>query len=364
MKSLKGRLLGWYLLSVLAIFGIFAGVTWHDLERELHHKTWQRDYPNHPDWKLHGSYSEAEIDDIMSEWVGLLLVWTVPFVVLITLVGWSMARNSVQPIAHLNTQLQDITPQTLERAVTLPEADREFQELLRHINELLGRLHGAFAELDAYASKVAHQLRTPLAILRLKVEQAGARIDPELAESLQEDLLQLARVVEQSLMAAKAEQGRMVVRRSRFNLAELVRDQLDDFRLLAEEAGRSILARLPTDAWVEADMGHVRQIFQSLLTNALKHGQGVIRVRVVSNRESAALSIMNVLGEPSDNELGLGLGLRVVRALARLQPEAAFQSHQAGRRFSARLRLHASPVTPRGASTPEPAGESQARPAG
>jgi len=118
--------------------------------------------------------------------------------------------------------LQSIGPGTLGRKVELPEADEQFVSLLGHLNDMLGRLELSFSEMSEYAAKVAHELRTPLSIIRLKVEQSQGRIDAELAEELQEELLRLTHVVEQSLLIAKAEQGRLVWNIERFDLSAMV----------------------------------------------------------------------------------------------------------------------------------------------
>ncbi len=67
MKSLRVRLAVWFGLVFLALVAAFTFLTRHTLETELRQKTWQKNYPDHPDWKLHGSFSEAEVVDITNE---------------------------------------------------------------------------------------------------------------------------------------------------------------------------------------------------------------------------------------------------------------------------------------------------------
>jgi hypothetical protein len=57
----------WFGLVFLALVAAFTFLTRHTLETELRQKTWQKNYPDHPDWKLHGSFSEAEVVDITNE---------------------------------------------------------------------------------------------------------------------------------------------------------------------------------------------------------------------------------------------------------------------------------------------------------
>jgi signal transduction histidine kinase len=338
LKSLRWRLVAWFSISVVLILTAFTGFTYFYLRSELHNKNWQRDYPDHPDWKLHGSYSEAEVADIMEELVEMSLLYGIPLAVLAVIIGFMLANKSLRPIAHLNEQLQTIRAPDLSRRIELPEADAEFRGLVRHINESLARVERAYTDMSEYAAKVAHELRTPLAILRLKVEQAGERIAPELAEQVQAELHQLSHIVDQSLLIAKAEQGRLKQQLRTFDLAQLVNDVAEDFALLAQESDRVLrLAPMGTSP-VQADPKHVRQILHNLLTNALKHGQGNIHIRLHPRRGRFGLLIANGMrsGTGAQAET-LGLGLRVVETLLGLQPEIKCRRRCGRRDYLVRL---------------------------
>ncbi len=342
MKSLRWRLVAWFSISVLLLLTVFTGFTYYYLRSELHNKHWQRDYPSHPDWKLHGSYSEAEVADIMEELVEISLLYGIPLAVVAVVIGFALANKSLRPIARLNEQLQTIRAPDLSRRIELPEADAEFRGLVKHINDSLARVEHAYTDMSEYAAKVAHELRTPLAILRLKVEQAGDRIPPEFAEQLQAELHQLNHIVDQSLLIAKAEQGRVQLQVRTFDLAQLVADVAEDFALLAQENDRVVRLTAVPAAPVRADAKHVRQILHNLFTNALKHGQGHIQVRLAQRGSGFVLLIANGCraGGAVQPET-LGLGLRVVDTLLGLQPDLKCRRRRGTRGYLVRLRFPA-----------------------
>jgi len=320
----------------------------------LREKTWRRDYPQHPDWKLHGSYSEAEVRDVMGELVETSLEYGIPLALLTLLLGYWLARKSVKPIAVVNEQLQSIRAPKLSQRIQLPEVDREFRDLVHHINELLSRLERSFADMSEYAAKVTHELRTPLAILRLKVEQAGAQIAPELAEELQAELQQLAHVVDQSLLIAKAEQGGLVLARNTFDLAALVMDVAEDFSLLAQAEDRVLCLAAKPPQPVVADPKYARQMIHNLLENALKHGQGEIRVTLRQHDKACRLTVANRLRSlPAAHPPTLGLGLRVVDTLLALQPDLRCRRRANATCYAVRLSF---PAAAPGARATAPAG--------
>lgn len=346
MKSLRLRLTTWFSASLVLVLSAFIFFSYRLLDAELHDKSWRKDYPNHPDWNLHGSYSEEEIRDVLEEFTETSLLYGFPLALAALVIGYWLAQKSVKPIARLNHQLAAIRAPDLSRRIELPEMDAEFRDLVRHINELLARLEFSFNDMSEYAAKVAHELRTPLAILRLKVEQAGQQLPPEFAEELQTELHQLTHVVDQSLLIAKAEQGRLVLNPRAFDLAALVEDAAGDFSLLAREENREMHLRQSPPAQVTADPKYTKQIIHSLLANALKHGQGEIRVTLRNSNEHCLLTIANRLRtRPADQADSLGLGLRVVDTLIEMQPSLKCLRRSVFDCYSVRIRFPAASVS-------------------
>jgi signal transduction histidine kinase len=337
MKSLRGRLTLWGGVGFALVTVAFTFVLHLSLESQLLEKACNRSYPELPDWGLHNSLTEAEVHQIADEMLKSALLWLIPVVALSVVGGYFLARQSLRPIASVNRQLQAKHPGNLGEPIALPELDYEFRDLLRQLNDLLSRLDASFAEMNNYAAKVAHELRTPLAIMRLKVEQAGDRINPELADELEGELHRLTHVVEQSLLIARAEQGRIMAMRSVFNFSAALAEVVEDFQLLAAEQDRQFTLNSKGEFWVSADPRHVRQIAHNLLTNALKHGSGNLTVRVSRSGKFAILLVSNRTNGTATPEPTLGLGLRVVTALLGLEPEMRLQRRHGAHYHVARL---------------------------
>jgi signal transduction histidine kinase len=337
----------WFGLVFLAMVALFTFLTRNTLEEELRNRNWQNEYPGHPDWTLHGSYSEEEVQDIASKLMVSALVWSVPLVITALVGGYWMAYQTLRPIARVNQQLAMKNPDNLGKAIELAEVDEEFQDLRRQLNDLLTRLDESFKEMNNYAAKVAHELRTPLMILRLKVEQGGERIAPELAEDFENELHRLSFVVDQSLLIARAERGYVKIERSVFDLADLVREVVEDFQMLAVDQDRHFTLATGQECWIATDERHLRQVIHNFLTNAMKHGHDQLNVRVNRRNHRAVMLIANRMGPKVNQEQNtLGLGLRVVAALLKLEPDIHYQRRQMqGRYYIARVSF---PLVPAG----------------
>jgi signal transduction histidine kinase len=339
MKSLRWRFAVWFTLSLLAVLTVFVGITYTHLQHELRVEKWERTQPGQTDWKLHGSYSESEVDDIAGELRTLALLYAGPVALLALGLGYYLARRSFEPVAVLNRQLQAIGGHSLQQRVRLDDADLEFRSIEKNLNSLLVRLDDSFRQLSEFSAQVAHELRTPLTLLRLQVEEAAGRIEPGLAESLQDELRRLSDYVDQCLQLATAEQGRLVLDPQPVALRTLVTEMIEVYELLARSADRTLRVAADEDLTVPADARALRQMLHNLLTNALRHGDGPILVSV--SREGAAVvcRVENALaGRPVAAAAGTGLGLRLVRALAAAHAGLTFTSGPHAGRYIAELR--------------------------
>ncbi len=318
MKSLRWRLTLWFALSLLLIVTVLAGLAqWH-LDFELRKEKWERTDPAHPDYILHGSFTDKEVRDILAE---LLQFWTVvgvPIVVLALVAAYFVARQSTKPVRNVNQQLARLGPANLGERINAPDADPEFGELVRRLNDLLSRLETAFTHLNEYTGEVAHELRTPLQLMRLHVEANASKMAPGLAEELEQELARLSNYVERALTIARVEQGRLETTPEAIPLKDFLSDVIEPFSRLAEAERRRLLWSCPADATAWTDRSGLKQIFFNLLSNALKHGQGDILLRVRVRAQLIAFLIGNRSGQhPPKDGNGLGIGLRLVRALTR-----------------------------------------------
>lgn len=316
MNSFRWRLAAWFALSLLFVLGVYTGVTYLHLQHELRVEKWEREKPGHADWVLHGSYSRSEVDDIAGELGRLSLVYAIPVAALAVGLGYFLATRSLRPLEVLSAELQSIQANRLTHRIRLRGVDREFQSIETHINSLLERLEGAFRQLTEYSAQVAHELRVPLTLLRLKVEDAAGRIEPALAESLQEELSRLSDYVDQCLLLATAEQGRLVLKLEQVPLRALLRDLLETYELWAGTQQRSLHCADGPEVLVTADARYVRQILHVLLSNALRHGSGEVRVLLGQEAGSAFCRIENAVPMEPRTTAGAGLGLRLAHAIA------------------------------------------------
>ncbi len=356
MTSFRWRMAGWFTLSLLLVLGVFTGVTYLHLRHELRMEKWEREQPGRSDWVLHGSYSESEVADIAGELAHLSLMYAVPVAAIALILGYFLATRSLKPLADINRQLQAIGARSLAQRVRVGRADREFQSIESNINALLARLEGAFQQLTEYSAQVAHELRAPLTLMRLQVEDAAGHIEPGLAESLQEELCRLSDYVDQCLLLARAEQGRLVLKLEHVPLRALLTDVLETYELWARSQQRAVTLQDGPELVLTADPRYLRQMLHVLLSNALRHGCGPVRVSLETRSEQASCLVENGAPPCAGEEAarGTGLGLRLARAVATAQG-CEIATNRESNRFTAEIRWPYQRVGPKSTTTPREA---------
>ena len=337
------RMAVWSVLSVILIAAVLMlAAHWH-LDGELRKDRWDRSHPKFPQWSIHGSYTDEEVQDILGE---LLTVWlwiALPLLIGSVGVGYFIAARSLLPVRRINRELAALDPQSCAQGVHLPEQDAELATLVQHINDLLRRVGRSYNEMAEFSTTVAHELRTPLTFLRLRLEALAPELPPDVSEELQEELQRLSQLVERSLLMAKAEGGKLEQNIQPVNLTALLEDLHEGYAVLAEEGGLELNWQVDPGLQVVSDQALLRQILHNLIGNALRHGQKSARVeaRQPDGKGPVLVEISNWVAAADTARIGTGMGLRLVRAIVSALDRTAFESKEHDGVFSVKLELPA-----------------------
>jgi heavy metal sensor kinase len=266
----------------------------------------------------------------------------VPLVLLLaSLGGYFLARQSLRPIASMNLQTQHITAERLSDRLDITNPRDELGRLATTINDLLTRLETSFKEQQRFIADASHELRTPLAVLRGETEVAlgKSRTTQEYQESLaliKDEAERLSRIVEDLfILARQPVDAPTVLMKERLSLNEVVRDCGRAAQVLANRKG----VRLQTESdsapiFLSGDDELLKRMILNLLENAVKYTPegGEISVRLARQNGNARIVVRDTgLGIPQADQPyifdrfyrvdkarsralgGGGLGLSIVR---------------------------------------------------
>ncbi len=270
----------------------------------------------------------------------------IPLVLIMTsFVGLLFVRRILDPIEEIAETANKITHQDLSLRVESKHLDSEIKNLVDAFNEMIIRLERAFKHVNDFSSHVAHELKTPLAIIKGESEvilskerdreeyKAAIRITLEEADRMR-------KTVEDLLLLAKLDYQPEVFRIEPFDFKEFFEEVCEQARILATERGLKVKTFLiDQPIMFKGDKLHLRRLFFNMIDNAVKYtpAPGEIRLSAAHVDDRLVITIADTgVGIPeedqekifeqfyhfdrtgSDATAGNGLGLSIVKSIIKI----------------------------------------------
>jgi signal transduction histidine kinase len=223
------------------------------------------------------AHRDVIIDDVVASFFPRVAWITFPILLMLLLIDILIFRRALDPVREASTTASAIGPQRTE--VRLPEQSMpaEIVPLVHAVNQALDRLEAGFRVQRDFTADMAHELRTPLAIVRARVDS----LEPgPIRDALRADLVNMTRTVNQVLDIAELENF-IVATDARADLHEVCSDAVGFMAPLAVELGKTIsLTGEPGPVWVR---GHAEALFRAvrnLIENALRHTPAGLSIEV------------------------------------------------------------------------------------
>ena len=256
----------------------------------------------------------------------------------LAVMGWIAIVRSLKPVESLSKDIEQRSPEHLG-PVDRPDIPREVAPLVTALNDLFARVVTASNAEKAFIADAAHQLRTPLTVLRTETELALLEEHPPQLEGLLRRLhlatTRAARLANQLLSQARAEHERHNSAIERFDLKQIATEAAEEWVARSMDAGVDLGFELET-ARLDGHGFLLREMLANLLDNAINYAGHGARV-TIRTRNSTVAPICAIL-EVEDNGPGIpdedreraferfqrgnaggtgsGLGLSIVRDIA------------------------------------------------
>jgi signal transduction histidine kinase len=251
---------------------------------------------------------------------------------LLTLAGYLLAGAPLRSVEDMRRRAAEISADTAGGRLPLPRARDEIFRLGRTLNEMLGRLEEGLARERRFVADASHELRTPLALLRAELELARRR--PRSAEELRaaldsaaEEVERLARLAEDLLVLARADERALPLQREPIEVSELL-------EAVALRFGDGVQVSPVDGETVVGDRLRLEQALGNLVDNARRHGAGTVRLDSEAKADRVELRVSDegpgfppgflphaferfTRADEARERGGAGLGLAIVDAIAR-----------------------------------------------
>lgn len=310
-------------------------------------------------------------DDLLARFRRVLLLVTGLVLATGLVGGVVLTHSAMQPVRRLTEAVRTIisTGRTDVRVETEASGD-PLDELGVLVNAMLERITRLVQSTQDSLDNVAHDLRTPLARLRMRAEQALATGDP-LARSdalagCIDDADRITAMLDTLMDIAEARSGVMALQIAPVDVATLLRDVADLYADAAEDKGLALEVAAADGLSLEVDPVRLRRAIANLVDNAVKYTDPGGRVTMTASATATEVRVdvadtgagidaddlahiweRLYRGDRSRSSKGLGLGLSLVRALVEAHGGTVAVESAPGRgsRFTIRLPRRALPPT-------------------
>jgi heavy metal sensor kinase len=266
--------------------------------------------------------------------------------ILASLAGYAVAAAALRPVEAMRRKAADVSDERPGERLPIPPADDEIRRLGQTLNAMLGRLEEALERERGFVADASHELRTPLASLRTELELAlrRDRTPDEMRRALEsatEETERLSRLADDLLVLARSDRGTLPLRKEQIPAREL----LDG---VAAQFHAPVDVDVPDGLQVTGDRLRLEQAVGNLVANAVKHGEGAVRVSARRHDGAVELHVEDdgpgippgfaehaferfSRADDSRSGGGAGLGLAIVDAIARAHGgKAGFSARQQG----------------------------------
>lgn len=295
------------------------------------------------------AHSQTYRDSIAEE---MLMVTIIPVLIsipLIALLIFYIVRKSLAPLRLLSLQLRNKNSEDLS-GVTLLNPKNELVPVVNRINELFSRLDYAFELEKQLSANAAHELRTPISVLTIAIDNMrSAFLNENLSVSQFDDLMKnadrMAHVIEQIIHLFRFTPDNFDQKKSKVPLEKVLQEVISNNYLSIEDAKQQI-ELIAKPVFVEGDAFALYVLFENIIRNAHKYAGVGANILVtldahdntvcvdiedsgegLSAPEIQKLSQRFFRGSNQTNIKGSGLGLSIVKHITQLHQGRLSFSH-------------------------------------
>lgn len=279
-------------------------------------------------------YSTKILQETFLQMVGIVLGVIIITLPLLAYFGYRLLRKYLYPLEVIAETAQKINhPKKLSNRVIGLSLTREISTIVTSFNAMLGRLEHIFASEHEFFSDAAHTLKTPLAVLRAKVE--GLNKESEVKKQEMTQVIDVAvDTVQDLLLISRIETGVMEPLK-KVNVSKVVQELVEIAETLAEDKKATVTSNIETDVVLKSDERLLKKALGNVIHNAVQYVNldGMIHISVKENEDKISICVTNSGEHLSKDEVkhvfdrfyrgkssqqtteGSGLGLAITKAI-------------------------------------------------
>ncbi len=297
---------------------------------------------NNNNYNIIVAYPLENISQTLSSLVQIYILLAPLFFLVAIAGGVLISAKALSRIDAIIKKTEEITAQKLEEKIEGEEYTDEYGRLVKKMNEMIKRIKTSVDYMNQFSISAAHELKTPLTILRGETEIAlKSNKTPEeytaVLKSNYEEIIRLTKIIDNLFFISKIDNSLIKIHKEKADLDDFLNSLISQLKILGYEKNIGLVIKSTTGACVEIDKVLMTQAITNLIDNAIKYGNENEDVFIFTEKIAADkvnISIINkgeIIPKELSNKIfdrfyriessrnrktgGAGLGLSVVKSI-------------------------------------------------
>lgn len=287
------------------------------------------------------AYPTDQIEQLLGLLDELYLIIAPLFFIISIVGGFIISNKSLSRIDKIISKTSEITAHNLKEIIPGGEYKDEFGRLVNTMNEMITRIRKSVEYMNEFSLAAAHELKTPLTILRgeieiaLKSEKTKAQYT-EVLKSNYEETLRMIRIIDNLFFISKSENNLINLEIQPVEINSLLHSVVENMRTIAKDRNMDIVLNSSSPITLGLDAGLIKQALYNIVDNAIKYGDenSTIEIILLEESDMVIIDIINRGAGISEDKVekifdkfyradesrtrksgGVGLGLSVVKSI-------------------------------------------------
>jgi len=297
-----------------------------------------------PGFTVYIGYELSALTSLQAKLIKIFMVIFPVSILLSVACGFFVTQRTMNVINRITETTDTITSSNLSERIELPKGKDEISELIGTLNSMIDRLEKSFAQAKQFSQDAAHEIRTPLTIIRGEIEELVEREalkDSTVTrlENILEEIQYMSSISERLLLIHNMDTRNIQYHFEAVDLSRLLSEIHQDAIVISSDRKIEITLNVLDDSTVQCNKELLTRLLWNITDNAIKYNKpdGSISIELYENNSSAVIRITDTgIGIPSDDlhnifdrfyrvdksrsrELGgSGLGLSICKWIAEL----------------------------------------------
>jgi signal transduction histidine kinase len=232
---------------------------------------------NKDNYNIIVAYPLENIAQTLSSLVQIYTLLAPLFFIVALIGGVLISAKALSRIDAVIKKTEEITAHKLEDKIEGEEYSDEYRRLVRKMNEMIKRIKTSVDYMNQFSISAAHELKTPLTIIRGETEVAlkSTKSPGEYAAVLKsnyEEIIRLTKVIDNLFFISKIDNSLIKINKEIVSLGDYLEPLIHSLKILGKEKNIKLILKIGINPKINIDKGLMTQAFTNLIDNAIKYG--------------------------------------------------------------------------------------------